>query len=891
MKKFLAIALSIVLIIGCFAAGLATVSADTLDAYTGDSWNTFYRNFNHSKVYSRSITWTDSAMSNSLSSTGEHFYYYTTPADIDLKGSYFETSKVSLPKGTYNVSTTVRSDMTLISLEFYDSEGNLVGTADTIDTATRTTTGTVTFATDLTNATIRAIAQSSSTNGTRYRLGGSYIKFTATTTPEYTSRHFDASRAYAGATATTTGGTTATGTYATAEHENCSINTGSQHAAFGVRGLNVDDYVYFKFTDVPAGTYNITDYYYDVSSGAAKWDVYVGNSVETLTRVNGLTSCGSNSVKTLETENVTVDTTGILIYAVKFTEGTANDCRTVHCCFDLQQTSATGEPLETTSTVTESETTTTTTKTTGTTTEKPAETYFTPADVANNANWVKGWWNNGDGSYNASYGNNSRAALAKKVEVTEGKTYKFAITGTEASGLNIVLRTYDANGAMKGTGTLSSWKYKVPSGVKYVSLTMYDKTNLIDYITAGTVSASMTVEGTVEETTSETTSTSPTSSTTQKQEESSSQAPAGSTVYNRQSTWVDGQKYLLIAPSATAEGYGGKGILFTNGLVSSTYTGTNTVASIKLTDYDNKSVNTVSKGFNAIESFTTEQDLSQYYFTAEKHDDYFAFKTTDGKYICAGKQDGKATSTWNRTYFSDTLVDDALFTGEYREGKTGEYAGNGTFKVTSKSGYFFRVLNNGNIVCKADGDNYQVFVGFYATGDVVEETPDLELAMVAGAGARLASTNAISGIRFKAQVDADALEAYAQAGYEIALGTLIAPADYVGGDATKLTFDLQDVKYLDVQAVYGYYFDDQNGIIAGSIVNIKDTNMGRAFVGRAYVTLTKDGESTTIYADVNDNARSAKTLANAIIDAGTYDNYTTEIQAILDKWSKASDWA
>ena len=46
--------------------------------------------------------------------------------------------------------------------------------------------------------------------------------------------------------------------------------------------------------------------------------------------------------------------------------------------------------------------------------------------------------------------------------------------------------------------------------------------------------------------TTSTTSTSATSSTTQKQEESSSQAPAGSTVYNRQSTWVDGQKYLII---------------------------------------------------------------------------------------------------------------------------------------------------------------------------------------------------------------------------------------------------------------------------------------------------------------------------------------------------------
>ncbi len=161
----------------------------------------------------------------------------------------------------------------------------------------------------------------------------------------------------------------------------------------------------------------------------------------------------------------------------------------------------TGEAGETVATTSATTTTTTTTTTQASGEEKD---FFVPADVSNMNNWVEGWWSDIDGAYEFKYPHSNsrpRAALAKKVKVTEGETYKFSISGTDASGLNIVLRIYDASGTLKGKGTLDKWEYTIPSGIKYVSLTMYDKDNLIDYIKAGTVSASMAGAEDVGETT------------------------------------------------------------------------------------------------------------------------------------------------------------------------------------------------------------------------------------------------------------------------------------------------------------------------------------------------------------------------------------------------------
>ena len=115
---------------------------------------------------------------------------------------------------------------------------------------------------------------------------------------------------------------------------------------------------------------------------------------------------------------------------------------------------------------------------------------------------------------------------------------------------------------------------------------------------------------------------------------------SSSQIFYAQNTWQDGAKYLLIAPSCANEGFCGKGILFTNTLAYNSHTSENVINSVKLEDYDASSINSLQE-FNALESFETSQDLSQYYMTAEEHEVdgkvYFAFKTTDGKYLAAGQ--------------------------------------------------------------------------------------------------------------------------------------------------------------------------------------------------------------------------------------------------------------
>ncbi|MGN0172980.1 MAG: GDSL-type esterase/lipase family protein, partial [Acutalibacteraceae bacterium] len=107
-------------------------------------------------------------------------------------------------------------------------------------------------------------------------------------------------------------------------------------------------------------------------------------------------------------------------------------------------------------------------------------------------------------------------------------------------------------------------------------------------------------------------------------------------------------------------------------------------------------------------------------------------------------------------------------------------------------------------------------------------------AMVSGASIRLGGIN---GIRFYTKVDTAKIAALRSAGYTVELGTLIAPADNIKD--TELSFNLETGKYVDVKFnSTTYYTDGEFSGIVGSLVNIKDTNITRDFVGRGYVKVT-----------------------------------------------------
>ncbi len=174
--------------------------------------------------------------------------------------------------------------------------------------------------------------------------------------------------------------------------------------------------------------------------------------------------------------------------------------------------------------------------------------------------------------------------------------------------------------------------------------------------------------------------------------------------------------------------------------------------------------------------------------------------------------------------------------------------------------------------------------------------------MLEGASIRYASESGTNGLRFTATVPA--AEYVEGATY----GVLIAPEDYVA----KNPLDYENV--FGENAVYDWAVRNENGeyvyngtktriinivydelnansegdrILNGSILNIKDGNLSRNFVGRAYV---KNGDSYTLadYATVDGvsgaahNTRSALEVAQRAYFSGS--SFTAEQQETIDHY-------
>ncbi len=123
--------------------------------------------------------------------------------------------------------------------------------------------------------------------------------------------------------------------------------------------------------------------------------------------------------------------------------------------------------------------------------------------------------------------------------------------------------------------------------------------------------------------------------------------------------------------------------------------------------------------------------------------------------------------------------------------------------------------------------------------------------MVSGAGLRVGVHN---GIRYFTSLDTDLISEATARGYTVTKGTLIAPVDTLGGE--ELTFDSPTKVDLPVS---GYFSNNEQaeteGVIAGSLTNIKSANIARDFVGRGYIKLQKGEQTITYYAVMNDNER------------------------------------
>ena len=154
-----------------------------------------------------------------------------------------------------------------------------------------------------------------------------------------------------------------------------------------------------------------------------------------------------------------------------------------------------------------------------------------------------------------------------------------------------------------------------------------------------------------------------------------------------------------------------------------------------------------------------------------------------------------------------------------------------------------------------------------------------KLQMLKGASIRLGD---VSGMRFFTVADPDMLDKL-PAGTVVSKGTLITPVDLLGGE--ELTLDSTCQKLNVLYQSNSYY---QNGnTFVGSIVNIKDSNITREFLGRGYITITYGDFTKTIYAESNDNARSIAYIASVYKSDSQsgYSSLSPSLKELVDKWA------
>lgn len=173
------------------------------------------------------------------------------------------------------------------------------------------------------------------------------------------------------------------------------------------------------------------------------------------------------------------------------------------------------------------------------------------------------------------------------------------------------------------------------------------------------------------------------------------------------------------------------------------------------------------------------------------------------------------------------------------------------------------------------GNSY-ILVDDITLSEKSESSDKIEVSMQSGASIRL---NSKKGIRFYTTVNTAQIAKLRAEGKTVTLGTIIAPEDLIEGEFTHEDAHV-DVKYEATE----YYAENT---IVGSIVNIKEGNIGRKFVGRGYVCV----DGTYYYADLNDNSRSLKSISLAIkADTEKFNELDETNKQLVNKWASVPDF-
>lgn len=143
-----------------------------------------------------------------------------------------------------------------------------------------------------------------------------------------------------------------------------------------------------------------------------------------------------------------------------------------------------------------------------------------------------------------------------------------------------------------------------------------------------------------------------------------------------------------------------------------------------------------------------------------------------------------------------------------------------------------------------------------------------------------------TGLRFATKIDLELLEALKAVAGNVTFGTLIAPLNNYTD--SELTFEAlvegDAAGCIRVKADDGKWFtvdkDDATTHFVGSIVNIKDTNLNRAFSGRGYVEITlANGNVYHIYSETVKSI-SVSEQAQLTLDKGIYAEGSDEYEIL-----------
>lgn len=205
-------------------------------------------------------------------------------------------------------------------------------------------------------------------------------------------------------------------------------------------------------------------------------------------------------------------------------------------------------------------------------------------------------------------------------------------------------------------------------------------------------------------------------------------------------------------------------------------------------------------------------------------------------------------------------------------------------------------------VCYTDGTNY------FAENAKLTPEKNLSLTsvtvgsfnMVKGAAMRV---NEKTGIRFYTNVDTDKVAELIESGATVSMGTLIAPNNLLNGE--ELTLSTDEANCVNVPYISGLednnWFTDVIGGkefsgMVGSIVDIREANINRKFVGRGYITVTIGDTTKTVYADyavneddsisnIANNTRSIAYIANAVRNDSSKADFYEAHKSVIDKYA------